>query len=389
MYSFDKLFKNIIYGTINAHMISMPSEVYFAKVGASKHNERLPNKVRQLFDKAGFDSIISKNDLVALKLHFGEPGNTTFLRPQYTREIVDKVKENEGKPFLTDANTLYTGQRSNAVDHLNAAHRHGFLPAVVDAPLVIADGLTGRDFVEVEVNLKHLKTVKYGAAAYHANVIGAISHFKCHVVGGIGGAIKNVGMGFGSRAGKQQMHSDTKPVVDGEKCISCGTCVKWCPETAITIPDKAIIDQDKCIGCGECLIQCPTKAINVRWDASSQNMQEKMVEYTYGIMKDKKDKMFFYNFLLDITPDCDCVPWSGMAIVPDIGILASTDPIAIDKASADMVNQQRANPGSKITKAVNPGDDKIHEVHNIDWDLQLKYGEKIGLGSRKYEIIEI
>ncbi len=367
----------------------MPSKVYFAKVGASKHNERLPNKVRQLFDKAGFDSIVSENDLVALKLHFGEPGNTTFLRPQYTREIVDKVKENGGKPFLTDANTLYSGNRSNAVDHLNAAALHGFLPAVVDAPIIIADGLTGRDFVEVEVNMKHLKTVKYGAAAYHADVIGAISHFKCHVVGGIGGAIKNVGMGLGSRAGKQQMHSDTKPVVTGEKCISCGTCVKWCPESAIDMPNKAIIDQDRCIGCGECLIQCPTKAINVRWDASSQNMQEKMVEYTYGIMKDKKDKMFFYNFVLDITPDCDCVPWSGMSIVPDIGILASTDPIAIDQASADLVNQQRANPGSKIEKAVNPGDDKIHEVHDIDWELQLKYGEEIGLGSRKYELVDI
>ncbi len=365
------------------------SEVFFAKVGASKHNERLPNKVRQLFDKAGFNNLISEKDMVALKLHFGEPGNTTFLRPQFTRQIVDKVKESGGKPFLTDANTLYTGQRSNAVDHLNAAALHGFLPAVVDAPIIIADGLTGRDFVEVDVDLKHLKSVKFGAAAYHADVIGAISHFKCHVVGGIGGAIKNLGMGFGSRAGKQQMHSDTKPVVDGEKCISCGTCAKWCPEDAIDIPDKAIINQDKCIGCGECLIQCPTKAINVRWDASSKNMQEKMVEYTYGVMKNKKDKTFFYNFLLDITPDCDCVPWSGKQIVPDIGIMASTDPIAIDQASADFVNQQTANPGSKIEIAVNPGDDKIHEVHNIDWDLQLKYGEEIGLGSRKYKIIEI
>ncbi|MCK4758288.1 MAG: DUF362 domain-containing protein [Thermoplasmata archaeon] len=366
------------------------SEVYFAKVGASKHDERLPKKVKELFDKAGFAGLIGKNEYVALKAHFGEPGNTTFLRPQYMRQIVDKVKESGGKPFLTDANTLYTGQRSNAIDHLNAAYQHGFLPAVVDAPVIIADGLTGRDFVEVEVNLKHLKTIKYGTAAYHAHVIAAVSHFKCHMVGGIGGAIKNIGMGFGSRAGKQQMHSDVNPKVNDEKCIGCKTCLKWCPEDAITIVDgKALISQEKCIGCGECMISCPTKAINVRWDATSQSLQEKMAEYTYGILKDKMDKCFFFNFVLDVTPDCDCVPWSGAPIVPDVGIVASTDPVAIDQASADLVNQQRANIGSKVTKAMEPGEDKIHEVHNLTWDYQLKYGEKIGLGSRKYKIIEI
>ncbi len=363
------------------------SDVYFVKIGEDRNEDNLPKKVRKLFDKAGFASLIDENDHTAIKLHFGEPGNTTYIRPVLVRQVVDKVIESGGKPFLTDANTLYVGERSNAIDHLNAAYKHGFLPAVVNAPVIIADGLTGRDFVEVEINLKNLKTVKYGTVAHYADVLGVISHFKGHLAAGIGGTLKNIGMGLGSRAGKQIMHSDIKPEPDHKKCIGCGNCIKWCPASAITLVEsKAIIDHEKCIGCAECVISCPTKAISVRWDASSLSLQEKIAEYVYGILKGKKDKCFFFNFVMDITPDCDCVPWSGVPIVPDIGVLASTDPVAIDQASADLVNQKRANAGSRAEAAAEPGQDKIKAVHDIDWAHILEYGEEIGLGERKYEL---
>ena len=366
------------------------SDVYFIKVGAKKNADNLISKIARLYDHTGYGDMISENDLTAVKVHFGEPGNTTFLRPIYVRPIIDKILAGGGKPFLTDANTLYVGGRANAVDHLNTAILHGWLPSVVNAPVLIADGMTGRDFVEVEIGLKNCKTVKYGSAVHHADALIAVSHFKGHLAAGMGGTLKNIGMGLGSRAGKQIMHSDIKPDVKDDKCIGCGTCIKWCPEDAITISaGKAIIDHDKCIGCAECVISCPTKAISIRWDATNNSLQEKIAEYTYGVLKGKKNKAFFFNFVMNVTPDCDCLSWSDVPIVPDIGILASKDPVAIDMASGDMVNQQRAIAGSRITKNIEPGQDKIYEVHEIDWKHQLKYGEEIGLGSTKYNIIEI
>lgn len=367
------------------------SDVYFMKFGAKKNSENLIKKIGRLYDHTGYGDMLSEGDLTAIKVHFGEPGNTTFLRPIYVRPIVDRVLARGAKPFLTDANTLYVGMRANAVDHLNAAALHGWVPSVVgQAPLVIADGLTGRDFVEVEIGMKNCKTIKYGSAVYHADAIVAVSHFKGHLAAGVGGAIKNVGMGLGSRAGKQIMHSDIKPGVSVEKCVACGTCIKWCPESAIAMPDgKAVIDHEKCIGCAECVISCPTKAINIRWDASHDSLQEKMAEYTYGILKDKKDKAFFFNFVMNVTPDCDCLSWSDTPIVRDIGILASRDPVAIDMASGDLVNQQIAVNGSRAESASAPGEDKFKAVHDIEWTRQLTYGEEIGLGSTKYNLIEV
>jgi uncharacterized Fe-S center protein len=176
----------------------MSSKVYFTKLGAKKNADNNFNKITRLFKEAGLQNCISKNDLVAIKLHFGEAGNTTFVSPVMIRPIVDSVKKAGGNPFLTDANTLYFGSRSNAVDHLNTAHAHGFLPSVVGAPVIIADGLTGKNDMDVEVNLKHFKSVKLASAAVQADSIIVASHFKCHIVGGIGGAIKNLGMGFGT-----------------------------------------------------------------------------------------------------------------------------------------------------------------------------------------------
>ena len=365
----------------------MTSEVFFAPFKANESSENITNMTTKLFDKAGFDKCISKNDLTAIKAHFGETGNTTFLSPIYVRKVVDSVKNAGGNPFVTDTNTLYFGSRSNAVDHLNTAHQHEFLPSVVGAPVIIAHGLIGKDSVEVEVNLKHFEKVTLAPACVQADSIMVVSHFKGHMVGGFGGAIKNLGMGFGTRAGKQQMHSDLNPQVQQETCTGCGKCAKWCPQGAITVSNgKASIDPNTCYGCGECIIMCDPKAIKIRWDSSAQSLQEKMIEYCVGAVKGKEGKVGYMNFVMNVTTHCDCVGWSDAPMIPDIGILASSDPIALDQACVDLVNQEKPNQNASIIEGVEKGLDNLRAANDIDWSYQLAYGEEVGLGSRKYRL---
>jgi len=365
------------------------SKVFFTDLKADRESRNIPSKIAKLFKTAQINGVFEKGDLVAIKSHFGEPGSTTFLRPQFCARVVDLVSRAGGKPFLTDSNTLYKGGRSNAVDHLISSARHGFVWPVVNAPMVIADGLIGKDQVEIEVNLKNCKTVKVGAAAHYADSIICVSHVKGHMLTGFGGALKNLGMGFGSRAGKLDMHTDVRPKVKEEKCKACGLCAENCPATAITVKKKARIDPKKCIGCGECYITCYNKAIDPGKWSNKNRVQEKIVEYCYGIMSEKKGRMGFFNFILDFTPHCDCPPWSDAAIVPDIGILASKDIVSIDQASADLVNGQIGLEGSKLKNAFAPGQDKLRALHKVDWTVQLKYAEELGLGTRDYEIVHL
>lgn len=278
------------------------------------------------------------------------------------------------------------------MDHLETAIENGFAYAVVDAPLVIADGLTGKEYQEVEIDQKHFQTVKIGSAAVHADVIIAVSYLKGHSVTGFGGTLKNLGMGLGSRSGKQNMHSDVLPSVDAESCLACSRCHKWCPAEAIHFEAdtrKAIINHELCIGCGECTVTCPHKAISINWKTSNDAIQEKIAEYTLGVLKDKQGKSGFITFVPNVTPDCDCCSWSEVPIVSDIGILASTDPIALDQACVDLVNQQKGLKGSRLEGQENV-EDKFGTIHQGgDWRVQLEYGEKIGLGTRKYNLITL
>lgn len=366
----------------------MASEVFFTDMRA-KHGSNLLDKLGRIYDKAGLGEIISPKDLVAIKLHFGEKGNTSYIRPQFIRRIVDKVKEKQGKPFLTDANTLYVGSRANAVDHLITAVENGFPYAVVNAPLVIADGLNGKDYQAVEVNLKHFKKVNIGSAVFHADSLIAVSHFKGHEATGFGGVLKNIGMGSGSRSGKQQMHSGLLPRIKEEKCLACGKCLKWCPGNAITLSGRAVIDYERCIGCGECTVTCPFQAIRINWKTQPDEIQEKIVEYAYGVLKDKKDKAGFITFVMGVTPDCDCVAWSDAPIVSDVGILASRDPIALEQACVDLVNEQAGLQKSRLGELAHEKD-KFRVIYpDVDWTVQLTYGEKIGLGSRNYKLTAI
>ncbi|MCL6611021.1 MAG: DUF362 domain-containing protein [Peptococcaceae bacterium] len=369
----------------------MPSKVYFTDMRATQKFNLL-DKLGKLFTEAGLAGIANPGDLVAIKVHFGEKGNTSYIRPQFIRKIVDEVKKSGGKPFLTDANTLYAGSRSNAVDHLQTAIENGFGYEVVNAPLVIADGINGKDYISVPVNLKHCKEVKIGSAVVLADALIAVTHFKGHEAAGFGGTIKNLGMGCGSRAGKQVMHSDMLPRIKQEKCRACGRCHQWCPTGAIAVGElkMAVVDEKTCIGCGECTVTCPHGAIGINWKNNQKDaLQEKMAEYTAGVLKNKKGKAGFVTFLTNITPDCDCFSFSDAPVVRDIGILASLDPVAIDQACFDLVNRERGLPGSKLEGREDAADKFAALYPEIDGTRQLSYGEEIGLGTREYELIKI
>ena len=317
------------------------SKVYFTNMKAS-FNENLPQKLKRLIRTAGIEEIDFKDKYAAIKMHFGEPGNLAFLRPNYAAVIVDMVKELGGKPFLTDCNTLYVGGRKNALDHLDSAYQNGFSPFSTGCHVLIADGLKGTDEVLVPVDGEYVKEAKIGRAVMDADVFITLNHFKGHEATGFGGALKNIGMGCGSRAGKMEMHSAGKPYVEQEECVGCGNCIRICAHDAPSITDgKASIDHDKCVGCGRCIGVCPKDAVCPAGDESNDILNKKIAEYSLAVVKDRPH--FHVSLVIDVSPNCDCHAENDIPIVPDVGMFASFDPVALDRACADAVNRMQVN----------------------------------------------
>ena len=369
----------------------MSADVFFMDLTATSR-ENIPQKLGRLVKKAGIKKILSKEDLTAVKIHFGEQGNTSFIRPVYIRQIIQTIRETKATPFLTDANTLYVGSRSDALSHIKTAVENGFSYSSMDgAPVIIADGLLGKSETRVQVDLKHCSSVYIGSEIITADGLVSVAHFKGHELAGFGGTLKNLGMGCASRRGKLDQHSNVSPRIKRKSCIGCGQCAEHCPGQAITLKDKkAYINKALCIGCAECIVRCPTKSININWNQTVPIFLEKMIEYTMGVLKNKQNKALFINFITDIAPKCDCLPYSESPIVSDIGVVVSTDPVAIDQASADLVNNQRALPGSVLTCNFDPGQDKFKGLYpSVDWEHQLDYAQKIGLGTREYTLKKI
>ncbi|MDD3318335.1 MAG: DUF362 domain-containing protein [Methanosarcina sp.] len=369
----------------------MASKVYFADLRAKTPQENTISKIQRLFDEAGFVELLGAEDLTAIKIHFGEYGNDGYINPVFVRQVVDKIRTAGAKPFITDTNTLYSGSRHNAVDHLTTAIEHGFDYSVVRAPLIISDGLRSQNAVDVEIGQKHFNSVKIGSDIAAADSMIVMSHLKGHIVAGFGGAIKNLAMGCAPAAGKKEQHFRTSPHVVEEKCVACGECVEICPVGASSlVGEVSMIEPDICISCGQCMEVCPSSAIDIDWENDIPEFLECLTEYAYGAVKGKEGRVGYINFLLKITPDCDCVPWSDAPIVPDIGILASTDPVALDQASYDLVNRQKGLVSSSLHFNHEAGADKFRGISPmVDGTHQLKYGEKIGLGSREYKLVEI
>ena len=370
------------------------SKVYFTdfrvQVGTS-----LLQKLKTLCLAAGIKNIDMDGKFVAIKMHFGELGNMAFLRPQYAKVVADLCKEQGGLPFLTDCNTLYPGSRRHALEHMDCANFNGFNTTTTGCQIVIGDGLRGTDEVEVPVkNGEFVKNAKIGRAIMDADVFISLAHFKGHEMTGFGGALKNIGMGCGSRAGKMEQHSSGKVSVNEELCRGCRHCAKECGSNAITYENnKAHINQDICKGCGRCIGACTFDAIsNDQWDAGDL-LDRKMAEYAQAVCQDRP--CFHINLAMDISPNCDCHGDNDAAILPNIGMFASFDPVALDQACVDACQKAEPLAGSQLSDNLAKPDWHHHHDHfmdsnpNVHWKETLEHAEKIGMGSRDYELVKL
>jgi uncharacterized Fe-S center protein len=346
----------------------MRSDVYFTDFRSRTNEENKVNKVKKLFEAAKLDNLMEEDELVAVKLHFGEEGNDSYINPVLVRQIVDKIASIGAKPFITDTNTLYYGSRHNSPTHIKTAVLHGFDYAVSGAPIIIADGLRGENWKNVEIKQKHFENVMIAGDIISADSMIVMSHFKGHEMAGFGGAIKNLAMGCAAIPGKIEQHACVKPVIL-EGCNSCGTCIESCPEKAMQMTENgAEMIYDKCIACNNCIFACSNSLIKLDWDNMSEFI-ERMTEYALGAVKNKRGKVGYMNFLMNITPD---------------------DPVALDAASYDLVNHQMGFKNSHLHQNYLEGEDKFKGIWDmVDGHVQLRYGREIGLGNLKYDLIDI
>ena len=369
-----------------------PSNVYYTTLRA-RPGDSLLNKLERLLDRAGMGKIDFTNKYVAIKIHFGEPGNLSYLRPNYAKVVADFIRARGGKPFLTDCNTLYVGGRKNALDHLESAYVNGYSPTTTGCHLLIADGLKGTDeaYVPVEGGA-YVKEAKIGRAVMDADIVISLNHFKGHECTGFGGALKNLGMGCGSRAGKMEMHSAGKPFTNRDLCIGCGACQRICAHDAPAMTDgKISIDHAKCVGCGRCIGLCPVDAIRPAEDEANDILNCKIAEYAKAVVHGRPG--FHINLVMDVSPYCDCHGENDVPMVPNVGMFASFDPVAIDVACADAVNAMPVYIGSALYEA--QGEGHCHEDHfgaqhpETNWKGCVEHAEKIGIGQQAYTLIEV
>jgi uncharacterized Fe-S center protein len=376
------------------------SKVYFSDLRTT--DKTLPEKLRHLITTAGIKDINFERKFTAIKLHFGESGNLAYLRPNYAKVIVDIVKESGGNPFLTDCNTLYPGRRKNGLEHLELAYEHGFSPFSTGCHVVIGDGITGSDQALIPVeNGEYVKEAKIGQAVADSDIIISLNHFKGHIECGFGGALKNIGMGCGSRAGKMEMHSASSPDINQKDCIGCGKCAKACASDAIYFKDKkAYINVDKCVSCGHCIAACASDAIGSSFDEKSEIVDAKIAEYTKAVLDGKPN--FHVSLVIDVSPLCDCWRANDAPIVPNVGMFASFDPVALDVACADAVNKQPAFENSKLGEALaklehehdhshQPGDLDYFNTYlpKTNWRAQIDHAVKLGIGQAEYQLITV
>lgn len=371
----------------------MKAKVYFTDLRTTPSSNLL-DKMERLVRKAGITALPLAQQFVAIKIHFGEPGNLAYIRPNYAARMAQLLRSLDAKPFLTDCNTLYSGRRANAVDHLQSAMENGFNPISAQCQVIIADGLKGTSYREIPLHGEYCQAPKIGTAIADADVLITMNHFKGHEQAGFGGALKNLGMGCASVGGKLELHSASQPVIDSSNCKSCGICTRHCAHDAIHLDENhiATIDYTRCVGCGQCVALCQYEAAVMGESDTSERLNCKIAEYALAAVKDKPH--FHVSFVMNVSPECDCWNHNDAAIIPDLGILASSDPVALDQACADLVIQAPVIPGNKLA-AAHPhehlrGSDKFHLIHpDTDWLAGLRHAEKIGLGTREYEITTI
>jgi len=364
------------------------SDVFFSDM-RTRDKGSLLSKLRRLVCAAGIDKIDMKKKFVAVKIHFGEPGNLSYLRANYAKVIIDLIKEKEGIPFLTDCSTLYVGRRKNAIEHLDAAYENGYNPFTTDCHVIIGDGLKGDDDVDIQMDGVCLKSAKIGRAVADADVIITMTHFKGHELTGFGGTIKNLGMGCASRRGKMELHSAGKPTVKKEKCTGCNFCADKCAHSAIILNNgKASINKKKCVGCGRCISMCRFDAINVAMDNANEIVCKRTAEYAYASVTGKPN--FHVSFVIDVSPVCDCYGKNDVPIVPDVGMFASFDPVALDVACADAVNTQPVVKESILHEKFKDDCDKFTCNHpDTDWKVMTEHAELMGMGVRGYKLKKI
>jgi len=371
------------------------SDVYFTSF-KTELGVSLLQKLHDLMKDAGFEKIDFKDKFVAIKIHFGEYGNLAFLRSNYAKVVADYVKELGGKPFLTDCNTLYVGSRRNALEHMDTAYLNGYSPMQTGCHVIIADGLKGNDERLVDVKGLDVPPVRIGTAIMEADIVISLTHFKGHEVVGFGGSVKNLGMGSGSRVGKMDMHSNGKPRVTRSLCIGCGACTRVCAHDAPSVREDGIcrIDREKCVGCGRCMRVCPVDAIDADYKTSSVLLNRRMAEYAMAVCQDRPN--FHISLIQDVSPNCDCHGENDLPILPDIGMLAGFDPVAMDQCCADLCMDAPVIPGSqrdleisrmKAQSQVLPKDPWRQSNPNVEWESCLEHAEEIGLGERKYRLI--